>query len=290
MKITFHIGAHRTDGDRLIRSLIRNNQKLAEEGIFIPGPSKFRSILHEVATRLKGEPANPETLDLVLDTILDTTDASHIVLSHEAFMCGAGMVLAEGGYYARADRTAWLRAVFPGHEVRFALGIRNPATHLPAIWETQKGRPFDDFLMGADPLALRWSDPVAAIAAANPGCPLIVWCNEDTPLIWPEVMRAVADHAEETRLKGGFDILAQIMEAEGMRRLRAYLGSHPPQNEVQRRRILAAFLDKYAKDEEIEEVIDVPGWTEATVDAMTLAYEADLATIQAIPGVTFLAP
>jgi hypothetical protein len=80
------------------------------------------------------------------------------------------------------------------------------------------------------------------------------------------------------------------MEAEGMRRLRAYLGSHPPQNEVQRRRILAAFLDKYARDEEIEEVIDVPGWTEATVDAMTLAYEADLATIQAIPGVTFLAP
>jgi len=290
MKITFHIGAHRTDGDRLIRSLIRNNQKLADEGIFIPGPSKFRTILHEVATRLKGEPANEETLDLVLDTILDTTEANHIVLSHEAFMCGSGMVLAEGRYYARAERTAWLRAVFPGHEVRFALGIRNPATHLPAVWETQKGRSFDDFLMGADPFALRWSDPVTAIAAANPGCKVIVWCNEDTPLIWPEVMQAVADHDPATRLKGGFDILSQIMEAEGMRRLRSYLDSHPPQNEVQRRRILAAFLDKYAKDEEIEEVIDVPGWTHETVEELTLSYEEDLVRIQSIPGVTFIAP
>lgn len=290
MKITFHIGAHRTDGDRLMRSLIRNNQKLAEEGIVIPGPSKFRSILHEVATRLKGESANPETLDLVMDTILDGSAASHIVLSYEAFMCGAGMILAEGRYYARADRTAWLRAVFPGHDVRFALGIRNPATHLPAVFETQKDRSFEDFLMGADPLALRWSDPIAQIVAANPGCPVIVWCNEDTPLIWPEVMSAVADHDPETRLKGGFDVLSQIMENEGTRRLRAYLGSHPPQNEAQRRRILAAFLDKYAKEEEIQEVIDVPGWTDSLIASMTEAYEEDLERIRTMSGVGFLAP
>ncbi|MCR8726371.1 hypothetical protein [Frigidibacter sp. ROC022] len=290
MKITFHIGAHRTDGDRLMRSLMRNNQKLAAENIFIPGPSKFRDILRDVATRLKGEPANEETLDLILDTILDTTEADHVVLSYEAFMCGAAMIMAGGSYYARADRTAWLRNCFPGHEVRFALGIRNPATHVPAVFEGMKGKTFGEFMMGVDPLELKWSKPIARIVAANPDCPVIVWCNEDTPLIWPEVIRQVADHDLETKLRGGFDILSQIMEAEGMKRLRAYLSSHPPQNEVQRRRILAAFLDKYAKDEEIEEVIDVPGWTAELVEAITRTYEDDLKLIADLPGVTFIAP
>lgn len=290
MKITFHIGAHRTDGDRLMRSLMRNNERLAAENIFIPGPSRFREILRDVATRLKGEPANEETLDLVLDTILDTTEADHIVLSYDAFMCGAAMIMAGGGYYARAERTAWLRNCFPGHEVRFALGIRNPATHVPAVFEGLKGKKFHEFMMGVDPLDLKWSQPIARIVAANPESPLIVWCNEDTPLIWPEVLRQVADHDPETRLKGGFDILAQIMESEGMKRLRAYLGTHPPQNEVQRRRILAAFLDKYAKDEEIEEVIDVPGWTAPLIDQITVNYEADLKLIEDLPGVTFIAP
>ena len=291
MKITFHIGAHRTDEDRLMRSLMRNNQRLAAEGIFIPGPSRFREILREVTTRLKGEVANPETLDLVLDTILDTTEAEHIVLSHESFVCTPANIMADGGYYAKAGRKcAWLRNTFPGHQVAFALGIRNPATQVPAVFESLNGVRPDAFMGGVDPLALRWSEAVRGILSENPGCPLIVWCNEDTPLIWPEVMRAVSGHGPETKMRGGFDILGQIMEAEGLKRLRTYLGTHPPQSEIQRRRIFAAFLDKYATDEEGLEVGDVPGWTAERVEAMTAEYEADIARLQAMPGVTFLAP
>ena len=290
MKITFHIGAHRTDDDRLMRSLMRNNQKLADEGIFIPGPSKFRAVLREVSTRLRGEVANPETMDLVLDTILDSTEARHIVLSYEAFICASGKILSDGGYYAKAGpKSAWLRNVFPGHQVAFALGLRNPATQIPAVFAAVQDISFAAFLHGVDPRTARWSDAVQGIVTHNPGCPVIVWCNEDTPLIWPEVMREVSGHRPETRLKGGFDILGQIMEAEGMRRLRAYLASHPPQNEMQRRKILGAFLDKYAKDEEIEEVVDAPGWTEDLVEEMTEDYEDDIQRVQAIPGVTFLA-
>jgi hypothetical protein len=289
MKITFHIGAHRTDEDRLMRSLIRNSQKLADEGIIIPGPTRYREILREVTTRLKGQVANPETTDLVLDSILDTTEADHIVLCHEAFTCAAPMILSDGGYYATAGpKCAWLRNTFPGHEIAFALGIRNPATQVPAVFQTLAGVRAPDFLGGVDPLHLRWSDPIRAIVEQNPGCPVIVWCNEDTPLIWPEVMREVSGHSQETRLKGGFDILYQIMEPEGIKRLRSYLGTHPPQNEIQRRRILAAFLDKYAMEEQIEEDVDFPGWTAELVEAMTEAYEDDLTRVAAIPGVTFL--
>jgi hypothetical protein len=291
MKITFHLGAHRTDDDRLMRSLIRNNQKLAEQGIIIPGPSKFRDILRDVAQRLRGQTANPETVDLVLDSILDTTEADHIVLSDHSFLCATSAILAEGDYYAQAGRKCrWLRNIFPGHQVRFALGIRNPATQIPAVFQRVNGMHFDKFLHGVDPLGIRWSRALAGIAAENPDSPLIVWCNEDTPLIWPEVMREVADHSGDLRLKGGFDILGEIMEAEGMKRLRAYLATHPPQTETQRWRILAAFLDKYAKPDEIDEEIDAPGWSVELIDAMTAGYEADLAAVRAVAGVRFIAP
>ena len=74
-----------------------------------------------------------------------------------------------------------------------------------------------------------------------------------------------------------------------MRRLRAYLSSHPPKNEIQRRRVLAAFLDKYALEDAIEEDLDVPGWTPELVEQMTRDYEEDLSEIAELPGVTFIA-
>jgi len=290
MKITFHVGAHCTDDDRLLRSLLRNNQKLAEDGVFVPGPSRYRGILRDVTTRLKGDVANPETVDFVLDAILDHTEARHLVLCHESFICAHARIM-EDGFYARAGtKCAWLRNTFPENPVTFALGIRNPATQIPAILASQPDLRVADLLQGVDPRTLRWSDVVLDIVTKNPGCPVTVWCNEDTPLIWPEVMRAVTEHSPEIRLKGGFDILMQIMEAEGMKRLRSYLLTHPPQSEIQRRRILGAFLDKYAKPGEVEEEVDVPGWTEELVDEMTQDYEDDLDRVQAIRGVCFLAP
>ena len=39
------------------------------------------------------------------------------------------------------------------------------------------------------------------------------------------------------------------------------MAENPPQSEIQRRRILGAFLDRYAIDTEIEEELDLPGWT-----------------------------
>ena len=92
------------------------------------------------------------------------------------------------------------------------------------------------------------------------------------------------------RLKGGLDIVSKLMRQEGMQRLRSYLASHPPKTEIQRRRVLAAFLDKYAIEEEIEEEIDLPGWTEAIVSELTESYEDDLAEISRLPGVNFISP
>ena len=59
---------------------------------------------------------------------------------------------------------------------------------------------------------------------------------------------------------------------------------------MQKRRVIAAFLDKFALDEEIEEELDMPGWTEELVAELTEVYDEDVLAIQRIPGVTVLTP
>jgi hypothetical protein len=80
------------------------------------------------------------------------------------------------------------------------------------------------------------------------------------------------------------------MSAEGMSRFQSYLESHPDMTEVQTRRVITAFLDKFAIDDMVEEEVDLPGWTEPLVDQLTEQYEEDIFEISRIPGVTYLSP
>ena len=88
---------------------------------------------------------------------------------------------------------------------------------------------------------------------------------------------------------GGFDILSKIIAREGIKRIRGYLAAHPPVNEEQRRRALMAFLDKYALEDEVEEELDLPGWTPELIDHLTAVYDDDLVEISRIDGVTVIA-
>ena len=110
------------------------------------------------------------------------------------------------------------------------------------------------------------------------------------PLIWSQIIRDMAALDVQEKIAGGFDLLATIMSKEGMQRFRAYLDSHPDMSEIQKRRVIAAFLDKFALEEEIEEELDMPGWTEALVDELTEIYDDDVALIQRIPGVNLITP
>ena len=290
MHISFHIGAHCTDDDQLVKSLLKNKGRLADEGVIVPGPGRYRDLLSKVVPKLAGQPASQDTQDMLLDAMLDVDDADRLILSHDNFMGGPKKAVEDGQLYPMAGRnTAWLRALFPANQVEFFLSVRNPASFLPELWRRlSKNMELAEFLARFDPHALYWSDVVHAIRDANPDCPITVWCNEDTPLIWKELLHEVAGLEPGVKLMGGLDVMGQITAKEGMKRLRAYMKTHPAQNEIQRRRILAAFLDKFALDDAIEEELDLPGFTEALVDEMTTAYDDDMLELKRIPGVTLL--
>lgn len=289
MRIVYHLGAHCTDEERLVRCLLKNRGTLADQGIIVPSPTRYRKLLRDTAVQLKGATASIETQALVLEQIMDEDVAERLILSWDSFLSFPQWVLRGTMYSFAGERIRAFTRIFPGIEAEFHLAIRNPATFLPALFEKQKGKDHAEYLENVDHMQLRWSDVIRQITAQNPGVPLVIWADEDTPLIWPEVLQAVSGHADGTELEDTDELLAGIMSPDGLVRMRNYISTHPPQSILQRRRIVSAFLDKFALPDRIEMEFDFPGWSDAMVAQMTAAYNEDIARIRAMPDVTFIA-
>ena len=291
MQIVYHIGANCTDQDRLLKSVLKNAETLAHQGVKVPGPGKYRRLIRETIQALDGKTPAHDTREILLDAILDDEQCNRLVMSHAQFMCVHRRVFEDGIFYALAEeKLSGLANLFPEDEIEIFLALRDPATFVPAIFGDSPMDNYAKFLHGFDPMQLRWSDLVARIRAVLPRASLTVWCNEDTPMIWAQLIRELGGIDPLTKITGGFDLLSSIMSAEGMKKFVTYLRANPPQTESQKRRIIAAFLEKYALDDEVEETVDLPGWTEDTVAALTAAYDDDVYRIERMEGVNFIAP
>ncbi|WP_425046224.1 hypothetical protein [Primorskyibacter sp. S87] len=291
MQVIFHTGAHATDEDRLQKTLLRNKEAFAASGIAVPGPGKYRKLLKDCFEAMESAPLNDDARDVLIDAILDDEQADRLILSNQFFF-GTQRAALEGDqlYPGAAERVAQMQSLFAFDQVEIFMAIRNPATFLPAAYRNASPRRLQQIQETTDPRALRWSEMIERVRAHCPDVPLTVWCNEDTPLIWAQIIREMAGLNPGEKIIGGFDLLSQIMSPEGMKRFRAYLKTHRDMSEMHKRRVIAAFLDKFALEDEVEEELDLPGWTEDLVDDMTEIYDEDVFRIQRIPGVQFIEP
>ncbi|MCF2904271.1 hypothetical protein L0666_04680 [Octadecabacter sp. CECT 8868] len=291
MQIVYHIGANCTDQDRLLKSVLKNAETLANQGAKVPGPGKYRRLIRETIQALDGKPPAEDTREILLDAILDDEQCNRLVMSHAQFMCVHRRVFEEGIFYTLAeDKLTGLANLFPEDDIEIFLGIRNPATFIPAVFNDSNVDDLESFLNGFDPMQLRWSDLIARIRKILPNASVTVWCNEDTPMIWAQLIRELGGIDPLVKITGGFDLLSAIMSPDGMKKFVTYLRANPPQTESQKRRIIAAFLEKYALEDEVEDEIDLPGWTEDTVATLTASYDDDVYRIERMDGVTFIAP
>jgi hypothetical protein len=290
MQIIYHIGAHHTDCDMLLRTLLRNVDLLAGAEVCVPGPSRYRKLIGEIVTTLRGAQADRIVQDTILDATLDIDDPDRLILSSDSFICVPERVLDGGKLYGRAFKSTWLRNLFPGRDVAFALSIRNPATFLPALYAPRRalGLSYAEFIAGTDPTSLRWSEMIARLRDTNPDCPVIVWCVEDTPLVWPEVLRAVTGVDADVHLEGEHDMLARVMQRAGMISLRDQIAADPLMSVQARRDLTLRLLEEFTAEDQVEEEVDMPGWTAEMVDEMSRAYDADLDVIRSIPGVALV--
>ncbi|MCW1919340.1 hypothetical protein NX862_11280 [Rhodobacter sp. KR11] len=295
MRIVYHLGAHCTDEERLLRCFLKNRGVLAEQGIVVPGPTRYRNLLRDTAIALKGKPATIETQALVLEQIMEEDRAERLILSWDNFLAFIPWAVDGALYPSAGPRTRAFAQVFPQIEAEFHMGLRNPASFLPQVFHRQKGikggKPtVEAFTAGIDIFDLRWSDVVERILDANPEAEITLWCDEDTPLVWPEVLAAVSGAAPGTVLEDADALLSEIMAPEGLERMRTYEASHPVTSVAGRRRMVSAFLEKFAIPAKVEQEVEMAGWTEGTITALAEIYQQDLAYLATLPGVTVIRP
>ena len=293
MKVTYHIGLHATDGDSAVSVLLRNAAGLRREGGVVARPDAFRPALRDVMVAHRGTPSDADTRRAVLARVSpDLPEPARILFSSESFLClPARAVQGPHLYPQAAERAPWIRAVFPDAPVEFAFAMRNPATFLPAIhrrFAAEEG--FGQFLARVAPERLSWLDMVTRLRDSVPDCALTIWADEDSALLWPDILQALSGTADPMALDGVHDFPGTLMQPDGLERMRTYLETHPPSGPAHRRKVVAAFLDRFAQPAAVEMEFDLPGWTAERIAHLTERYEADLAALARLDGVRLLRP
>ncbi|ETD86375.1 hypothetical protein ACTTAF_13720 [Rhodobacter capsulatus] len=295
MHLVFHLGAHATDDERLVRTLATNPEAMTAAQSHAPAPAAYRMALRDALIGLRGRPADAETQERLRAACLRGArgPVERLVFSYENFLALPERAIGASGLYpAAADKLVPLANLFPQDRTEFHLGLLDPALLLVALAARQPGRDFTEMLCGHAPEDLRWGPVVARMAEAadRVGAKLVLWCNEDLPLLFPEVLRQMGGLPEAGALMGEYGLVEELMQPEGARRLRTYLASHPPQTAEQRRKVLIAFLEKFARPEALVADVALPGVSADLVAEIAARYAADLAEIARLPGVTLITP
>lgn len=291
MQVVFHCGAHGTDLYRMVKTLMQNRDWLLKNGIEPLTPNRHRDIFGEALNALNGAAASEEMQQVMLDAILDSDQPHRIICSTPTFLGKAERAIAPDGLYATAgERMAALANLFPAAEIEFFMALKNPATLLPFVFAQDGSGSYDQIMAGLPPERLRWAPAIRRIQAAIPGCRLVLWCHEDTSLIWPEVVRRIATMPSDVPLKAGLQVLGDILRPEGIQMIRDEMTRQERLTIESRRAIFSAALAQFALPEQMEVAVTLPGWTQDLIDHLSDLYDEDVAEIAALPGIEFITP
>lgn len=291
MQMVFHLGVHGTDGDRLLKTLLNNRSALHKAGTEVVTPNRHSGLFDEALRSLNGGTATTEMEQIMLDAMLDSDDPTRVVMSTATFMGAPGRAVGREGLYPQIGlRAAALSRLFPSAQTEFFLAIRNPATLLAEVLPQFSGGGYDELMQGCHPLQLRWRAAIQRLTRAVQGRRVVVWCHEDVPLIWPEVVRLVGALPADVPLSGGLLYMHELLGDLGIARLRDAMAGRDQTNVAQRREVYGEVLAANALPGTLDQVVDLPGWTQELVDQITANYRSDVAEIAVLPGVEFILP
>ena len=112
-----------------------------------------------------------------------------------------------------------------------------------------------------------------------PRAKITAWCNEDTPFVWPKILRHLIGLDAEEPINAGYDLIGSLLTEIGTRKMQNYFITNPPNSEKERQRVLAAFWEHYANPDEVEEEITLPGWTNDLLTRLSDLYDQDVNAI-----------
>ncbi|NVK47296.1 MAG: hypothetical protein HWE33_13410 [Rhodobacteraceae bacterium] len=291
-RVTLHIGVHFTADGYLQRSVSANRARLKAHGVHVPAKRHAWSVISKMLENLDGLPPIAEEEDEVRRALLGQSGAQHLFLADDRWAAPLReSVDGEMLYPGIGERVAAVAELFSGAELQISMALINPAVFMSNSFASGTApRLLSTFVDQVDPAGLRWRDTVEALRAAVPDVPLLIWAEEDAPLIWPTVMRHLFHLPPEEPVAGRILPLKPLLLEEGFERLKTYLIRQAPETPAQYERAIMVFMDKYGREEALAPRCDIPGWGPEDIEVLTAHYEEDLDALAQEEGVTLLLP
>lgn len=290
MQVAFHVGVLGTDGDKVGNCLAANGPVLRKARVELSPNSLNEPILSEALNALKGGVASPEMEDVVHDALVEHEDTERLVISRASLLGLPRRSLEGGGLLMQAPRQMRaLSDVMPSVEVEFFLALKNPATFAPDLLQRMTRSPVA-LAQSVNHADLRWAPAIRRILAEIGDRRLVLWCNEDTPMIFPEVVRRIAGLDARAPLTGDNAVAEALLTDAGKAALGAKLADVTPGSVAARRGATAAVLAEHHDPASLQARVEGFDWDQEVVDAITAAYDSDVAEIAALPGIEFIHP
>ncbi len=292
MKLTLQIGAHEIGNGRLVNCLLRNSGLLSEHGIEVPRPSHYRRYLLGVMNAMTSSREADRGLKNEIAVLLpQLRNCENIILADSNFSCLPHRIFENGRLYSNMDkRLGNFARLFPDFEIELNLGMRSMSNFIPALLSCYSSWSYDNFLQDAIPQNLMWSELVDRLRTAMPTARITVWCDEDTPLIWNDVLHQLAGLDTQIPMDGELDVMQEMLPNDGFERLSGFMNRHRPVNERARQRLLEAYLVHFGTVDDLELTVDLPGWDSTLMDQLDANYERDVKRLAGMPNVTLIRP
>ena len=102
MQVAIHFGTHGTEPERMIRTLMENRDWLLANGVEVVPPGRYKGVLDEALSSLKGGEAPPEMEEVIYDALLEADNVQRMVLSQASLIGAPVRCLSDSGLFPQA--------------------------------------------------------------------------------------------------------------------------------------------------------------------------------------------
>ena len=144
--------------------------------------------------------------------ILGNTEASRMILSKSNFICVASQIFEDGVFYTlTVEKLQAFDTLFSGHNIEISICMRDSSSFVLASFGKSHIHLYD----------------LLITRATLPKAKITTWSYENTPLIWPKLLRCMMVLADEDSVKCSYDLIASALTPTGTQRIQNYLKANP---------------------------------------------------------------
>lgn len=291
MHVAIYAGAAFTDEGRMLGSLQANKDVLTQNGSVYFGPRKFRQSLKPAFRSMGSSEDAQQALEKLRAVLPVQPSIERAVFPSGQMFGGNENYLEDGQLYPLAGRRmAFLAEAFNDATLELFFALRNPGSFIPKLLMTLPEAEREDLIRSTDLSCLGWIGMVEDVRDLAPDVNITLWCNEDSPLVWGDVVRAIGGLPDDAAVNGEYDLLLSLLTPEGQQQANAMIADAGEGQQQGLRTFLAEVLEEHALPEKVEEELELPGWNSEIIDAFSELYRQELDRLGTMPGVRMLMP